>query len=381
MLLLLQELQSIVGGGHVGDLDVVLHAGLSDLLGPVHVDVVLSGSGHVDVHVLDAPALGVGNELTVKALSIRLAVHGILSTHLEDVVQLLVGAHAIGIVDVAVGAGKVGDLGAQLSSLLHDAPAHVAVAGHSDALTLDGLAVVSQSLDQIVHSTEASGLRTHDGAAGGNSLAGQSAELSSANNAAILAVHIADFTAAAAQVASGAVDVLTNVAIQLGDEGLAETHDLGIALAARIEVRAALGAADGQTSHGVLKDLLKAQELDDGEVHGRIEADASLIGAEGRVVLNAVAAVDVPSMVVVLPSDAELDHALGLDHTLQKSGLFILGVGGDHGLQRAQDLLDSLQELRLVGILGLGLSQNSLDVLIHDDIPPTLYFCGDLLKN
>ena len=56
-------------------------------------------------------------------------------------------------------------------------------------------------------------------------------------------------------------------------------------------------------------------------------------------------------------------------------------MGGDHGLQRAQDLLDSLQELRLVGILGLGLSQNSLDVLIHDDIPPTLYFCGDLLKN
>lgn len=171
------------------------------------------------------------------------------------------------------------------------------------------------------------------------------------------------------------------MAIQLGDEGLAETHDLGVALAARIEVRAALGAADGQTSHGVLKDLLKAQELDDGEVHGRIKADASLIGAEGRVVLNAVAAVDVPNMVVVLPSDAELDHALGLDHTLQKSGLLILRMGGDHGLQRAQDLLDSLQELRLVGILGLGLSQNSLDVLIHDDIPPTLYFCGDLLKN
>ena len=86
-------------------------------------------------------------------------------------------------------------------------------------------------------------------------------------------------------------------------------------------------------------------------------------------------------MVVVLPSDAELDHALGLDHALQQSGLLILRMGGDHGLQRAQDLLNSLQELRLVGILGLGLSQNSLDVLIHDDIPPTLYFCGDLLKN
>ena len=300
--------------------------------------------------------------------------HRIVGAHLQDVVQLLLGAHAVGIVDVAVGAGEVGDLGAQLSGLLHDAPAHVAVAGHCDALALDGLAVMGQSLDQIVHSAVAGGLGTQDGAAGGHGLAGQSAELGSAHDAAVLTIHIADLTAAAAQVAGGAVDVLADVTIQLGDEGLAETHDLGVALAARIEVRAALGAADGQAGHGVLEDLLEAQELHDREVDGGVKADAALVGAKSRVVLNAVAAVDMPHVIVVLPGHAELDDALGLDHPLQQGGLLVLGMGVDHGLQGAEDLLDGLQELGLVGILRLGLGQNSLDVLVHDDIPPIMYF-------
>ena len=176
-------------------------------------------------------------------------------------------------------------------------------------------------------------------------------------------------------------DVLTNVTIQLGDEGLAETHDLSVALAARIEVGTALGATDGQTSHSVLEDLLEAQELDDGQVNGGVKADAALVGAKSRVVLNAVAAVDVPLVVVVLPGHAELDHALGLDHALQQSDLLILGMGVDDGLQGAQDLFHSLQELRLIGILSLGLSQNLLNVLVHCYIPPTIKFCGLNFEN
>ena len=100
-----------------------------------------------------------------------------------------------------------------------------------------------------------------------------------------------------------------------------------------------------------------------------------------RVVLNAVAAVDVPLVVVVLPGHAELDGALGLHHALQQSDLLILGVSVDNGLQRAQDLFHSLQELRLVGVLRLGVGQNSLNVLVHRYIPPTIKICGLYLEN
>ena len=160
------------------------------------------------------------------------------------------------------------------------------------------------------------------------------------------------------------------MAIQLGHKGLAETHDLGIAAAAGIEVGTALGAADGQAGHSVLEDLLEAQELDDGQVNGGVETQTALEGAEGRVVLNAVAAVDVPLVVVVLPGHAELDGALGLDHALQQAGLLILGVGVDDGLQRGQDLLYGLQKLGLVGVLGLG----GLNVLVHCFVPPKNFF-------
>ena len=156
------------------------------------------------------------------------------------------------------------------------------------------------------------------------------------------------------------------MAVQLGDKGLAEAHDLGIALAAGVKVGTALGAADGQTGHSVLEDLLKAQELDDGQVDGGVKADAALVGTKGRVILNAVAAVDMPHMVVVLPGDAELDGPLRLHHALQQGSLLILGVGVDHRLQRGQDLFHGLQELRLVGVLRLGGLEHSFDVRIHD---------------
>ena len=83
-----------------------------------------------------------------------------------------------------------------------------------------------------------------------------------------------------------------------------------------------------------------------------------------------------PLVVVILPGHAELDGALRLHHTLQQSDLLILGVSVDNGLQRAQDLFHSLQELRLVGVLRLGVGQNSLNVLVHRYIPPTINFCG-----
>ena len=57
-----------------------------------------------------------------------------------------------------------------------------------------------------------------------------------------------------------------DVTVQLGHEALAEGHDLPVALALGVEVAAALAAADGQAGQAVLEHLLKAQELEDGQV-------------------------------------------------------------------------------------------------------------------
>ena len=96
-----------------------------------------------------------------------------------------------------------------------------------------------------------------------------------------------------------------------------------------------------------------------------MEAQAAFVGADGRVELHTVAAVDLIVALVIQPGDAELDGPLGLDHPLQKGCLLILGVGVDHGLQRRQNLLHGLQELRLAGILLTALFQNSVDILAH----------------
>jgi len=105
----------------------------------------------------------------------------------------------------------------------------------------------------------------------------------------------------------------------------------------------------------------------EGEVDVERKAGAALVGAKRRVVLNAVAAVDVILELIVHPNDAELDGALGLDHTLEQAGSLILGVGIDDGFERGQDLFDGLQKFGLIRVLGSGLVQNSLDISIHDN--------------
>src|SRR5690606_33915202 len=108
----------------------------------------------------------------------------------------------------------------------------------------------------------------------------------------VLAEEIADLAAAYADVARRHVGVLAQVTVELGHEGLAEAHDLAVGTAARIEVGAALSAADRQSRQRVLEGLLEAQELDDSEIHRRVEPEPALVGPERGIELDAEAAVD-----------------------------------------------------------------------------------------
>jgi hypothetical protein len=88
--------------------------------------------------------------------------------------------------------------------------------------------------------------------------------------------------------------------------------------------------AELTASECVLEDLLEAKEFEDGEVDGRVEAQAALVGAEGAVELHTVGAVDLWLQLVVLPDDTELDDTLGDGDDLQGSLVFgvLLEEGG-----------------------------------------------------
>ena len=222
-----------------------------------------------------------------------------------------------------------------------------------------------QDFLQIVDSAVAGCFRTDQGAAVGHALAGQNAVLPDALQAAVLAVQVADLTAADAHVARGNVDVGPDVAVQSRHEALAETHDLRVGLAGGIEVGAALCAAHGQAGQGVLESLLEAEELDDAFVNVLLEAQAALVRADGAVELAAPAAVCMVFALVIHPADAEREHSFGLDHSLQKVDLLVFGMRiHDRGNGR-ENLFYSLNEFRLIPVCLLDIVDDTGNISIH----------------
>ena len=152
------------------------------------------------------------------------------------------------------------------------------------------------------------------------------------------------------------------MALQLGHEGLAEAHDLAVAATLGVEVAATLAAAHGQRGEAVLEDLLETEELQDGEVHTRVQAQTTLVGADGAVELHAKRTIDLDLASIVNPRHTEGDDALGLDDALEKACLLVFGMSLDDGLEGLQDLGHGLDELRLVGVLCLDLLDDALYV-------------------
>src|SRR5690606_9504498 len=144
--------------------------------------------------------------------------------------------------------------------------------------------------------------------------------------------------------------VLADVAVELGHEGLAEPHDLHVGATFGVEVRAALAPADRQAGEGVLEDLLETEELDRVQQNARVEAQASLVGAERRVELHPEAAVDLDLASVIDPGHPEDDLPLRLAQAGNDARLAVVGVLADHGSETVQHLEDGLVELGLAGV-------------------------------
>ena len=74
----------------------------------------------------------------------------------------------------------------------------------------------------------------------------------------------------------------------------------------------------------IFEDLLKAEEFEDGEVDGRVEAEAALVWPKSRIELNTEATIDLTLALVVVPYHPELDDSLG--YSRDSEGLAVFRV-------------------------------------------------------
>ena len=345
---ILQHCHCLIGGGHIGDLDVILHAVCDNLCGFLDADLVLCCAGHKNVS-LNAPGLLTLEEGHAKPVGVVLNPVAAGCTHLEKEVNLFIGGDAVRIVDISVGAGDGNNLAAELVDLLYGTPSNVTEAGDCKGLSLDVIAEILEHFNGVINRTVACRLGTDERATVGDALTGEDAgEL--VTDALILSVEVADLTRTDTDVARGNIGICTDVLTKLGHKGLAECHNLSVRLALRVEVGATLTAAHGKRGEGVFEGLLEAEELDNAFVYGGVETKSALVGTDSAVKLNTEAAVDLHIAVVINPRNTELDNSFGLDDTLHNAGGYVVGSLHEDGLDRGEDLLNGLVELGLAGV-------------------------------
>ena len=342
----LEDRDGFTGRGHVGTLRHREQSVARQPGGGVAVELVLRGArqrdGRVEVpdgatvHVVDggAPGLVVLEPSALDLLDLA---------QQRDVNPGLVH-------DVAGGVRAGHDGGAKGLGLGDRVDGDVAGAGDHNALAVEGLAAGLEHLLGEDDGAVAGGLGPHQRAAPGHALAGEDAGFVAVGDPLVLPEEVADFAAADADVPGRDVRVLADVAVELGHEGLAEAHDLGVRASAGVEVGAALAAADGHAGQGILEDLFEPEELHNAKVHRGVEPQASLEGSQRRVELHPEAAVDLKVAGVVDPGDPEDDLPFGLAEPFEDGAFEELGVAVMDRAEAFEDLGDRLVEFLFAGI-------------------------------
>ncbi len=332
---------------HVGAFAHGDDAALHELRRILAVELVLRRRRHGDIgrHVPDATLRHEGG-----GLAARLDVIGDAAAlaFLDLLDERKIDAGLVDDIAVRVRAGD--DMAAELDHLLHGVDGDVARAGHDHALALEILAAgLQHALDEIDRAV-AGRLGAHLRAAPGEALAGEHAGLVAVGDALVLAEHEADLALANADVAGRHVGVFAEMTRQLGHERLAEAHDLALRTPLRIEIGAALAAADRHAGQRVLEHLLEAEKLHGAEIDGRVKAQSALERAQRGIELDAEAPVDLHLAFVVDPRHAEDDLPLRLADALDQRILGVVGMLGDHRAEALEHLSNGLMELFLGGI-------------------------------
>lgn len=359
------------GRGHICAFADERASGLEHELGIVAVEFILARARERAVVLVDElPRILFRHELNALALELgEFAALDVLEVH--HLRQEFLG-DAVLDDDCARAVGKGDDLCAELHQLLRRERSDIARTGDHADLAFKGFALLLKHIRREVDVAIAGGLGADERTAEGEPLARQNAR-PFVDDALVLTEEIADFASADVHVARRDIRVSTDMAVKFSHEALAEAHHLGIAAALarrvgallRVEVGTALAAAHREGRQRVLEDLLKAKELQDREVHRRVEAQTALVWPDCAVVLDAIAAVDTDNALVVNPGNAEHDDTLRLDHAFEDGVLLIGGRGLQDGVESEEDFLDSLNELRFVRVLSLDIVQDGFNVFAH----------------
>ena len=254
------------------------------------------------------------------------------------------------VINEAVGVGQGDRSGAQLQQFFHRVLRDIAAARDQTHLALERLAACGQHLRREVHRAVAGRLWPDQRSSPVQSLPGENAgELVA--QALVLPEEEADFASADTDVAGRHVGVGADVAVQLGHEALTEPHHLVVALPFRIEIGSTFAAAHRQRRQGVFEHLLEGEELEDAQVHRRMESQAAFVRADGAVHLDPVAAIDLVRAAIVLPRHAEHHHAFGLHHALDDPRAAILGTPLEDQIQRFDNFLHRLVKFGFARVL------------------------------
>ena len=133
----------------------------------------------------------------------------------------------------------------------------------------------------------------------------------------------------------------------------------------RVEVRAALSAADRQTRQCVLEHLLEREELQNVECHARMEAQAPLIGTECARHLHTKSTVNLDLALIIHPRYTECDDAVRLDHRLQNLVCLVLWMLLQQRNNGGQNLGDRILEMCLIRITLCYQIENIINILFH----------------
>ena len=183
------------------------------------------------------------------------------------------------------------------------------------------------------------------------------------------AVSIVDPSSSSGRVTSlsltDAVLSRADVAIELAHEGLAERHDFTIGFAFGIEIASAFSAAHREGRQAVLEDLLESEELQDAQVHGRMEAETAFVRPDRAVELNAIALIDLDFAFVIHPGNLEHDDAFRNDNALKNLVLFILAVAVQKFSEGFEDFRYALDEFLFPSCGLLDALKHSLCIAVH----------------
>lgn len=232
---------------------------------------------------------------------------------LLDVGGEVVGVDALVVLEEAGVIGDGDELGALLLEDLGGPGTDVAEAQHAEGALLGLEAEFGEHFDEGVNDALAGGFFAAERAAVFDGLAGDDGGGIFTADVGKEGVGVGDpghVLGVGADVGRGDVVIRADT---VGDGGREATDDalhLAVAVLAGIDLDAALAAAEGHADERALHGHEEGERLDVVEMHVVMKAEAALVGAEGVVVLNAIALEE--PVVTVVHLHGEVDHDFGL---------------------------------------------------------------------